>query len=87
MSSEFPNNNSSYAHVGYNLEVANEEKQEKSIGAQMVARRYAKMTPEERSAAASNAAKARWAGHDAKRPASSRKKPAVKKKAVKKGKG
>lgn len=32
-----------------------------SIGAQMVARRYAKMTPEERSAAAKNAAEKRWA--------------------------
>jgi hypothetical protein len=51
----------------------------KSIGAEMVARRYAKMTPEERSAAAKNAAEARWAGHEAKRPASSRKKTAAKK--------
>lgn len=32
-----------------------------SIGAQMVAARYAKMTPEERSAAAKNAAQKRWA--------------------------
>jgi hypothetical protein len=32
-----------------------------SIGAQMVARRYAKMTSEERSAAAKNAADKRWA--------------------------
>jgi hypothetical protein len=32
-----------------------------SIGAQMVAARYAKMSPEERSAAAKNAATARWA--------------------------
>lgn len=32
-----------------------------SIGAQMVAARYAKMTPEERSAAARNAAQKRWA--------------------------
>jgi hypothetical protein len=55
----------------------------KSIGAEMVARRYAKMTPEERSAAAKNAAEKRWAGHDAKRPASSRKK-AAKKAAIKK---
>lgn len=31
-----------------------------SIGAQMVAARYAKMTPEERSAAARNAAVKRW---------------------------
>jgi hypothetical protein len=51
----------------------------KSIGAEMVAMRYAKMTPEERSAAAKNAAEARWAGHEAKRPASSRKKTAAKK--------
>jgi hypothetical protein len=51
----------------------------KSIGAQMVAKRYEKMTPEERSAAAKNAAEARWAGHEAKRPASSRKKAAAKK--------
>jgi hypothetical protein len=35
--------------------------EEKSIGSQMVAIRYAKMTPEERSAAAKNAAKKRWA--------------------------
>jgi hypothetical protein len=34
---------------------------EKSIGAQMVAKRYANMTPEERSAAAKNAAVKRWA--------------------------
>jgi hypothetical protein len=33
----------------------------KSIGAEMVARRYAKMTAEERSAAAKNAATKRWA--------------------------
>ncbi len=32
-----------------------------SIGAQMVAARYAKMSPEERSAAAKHAAAARWA--------------------------
>jgi hypothetical protein len=32
-----------------------------SIGAQMVAARYAKMTAEERSAAAKNAAEKRWA--------------------------
>lgn len=32
-----------------------------SIGAQMVARRYAKMTPEERSAAARHAVQQRWA--------------------------
>jgi hypothetical protein len=36
-------------------------------------------TPEERSAAARAAAKSRWAGHVAKRPASSRKKAAGKK--------
>lgn len=34
---------------------------EKSIGALLVAKRYAKMTPEERSAAAKNAAEKRWA--------------------------
>jgi hypothetical protein len=33
----------------------------KSIGALMVAKRYEKMTPEERSAAAKNAADKRWA--------------------------
>jgi hypothetical protein len=33
----------------------------KSLGSEMVARRYAKMTPEERSAAAKNAATKRWA--------------------------
>jgi hypothetical protein len=33
----------------------------KSIGAQLVAKRYEKMTPEERSAAAKNAAVKRWA--------------------------
>ena len=36
-------------------------KKNQSIGAQMVAARYAKMTPEERSAAAKNAAEKRWA--------------------------
>jgi len=74
-------NNLADAHVGYNVVVTKEEKSAstQSIGAQMVARRYAMMTPEERSAAASNAAKARWAGHDAKRPASSRKKAGGKK--------
>jgi hypothetical protein len=39
----------------------------KSIGSQMVAKRYAKMTPEERSAAAKNAAEKRWAGVKKKR--------------------
>jgi hypothetical protein len=34
----------------------------KSIGAQLVAQRYAKMTPGERSEAARNAAVKRWAG-------------------------
>jgi hypothetical protein len=33
----------------------------RSLGAEMVAKRYAKMTPEERSAAAKNAAVKRWA--------------------------
>jgi hypothetical protein len=42
---------------------------EKSIGAQMVARRYAKMTPEERSAAAKNAAVKKWAAVKAKKKA------------------
>jgi hypothetical protein len=36
--------------------------EKKSIGAQLVAKRYEKMTPKERSAAARHAAKARWAG-------------------------
>ena len=35
--------------------------EKRSIGSEMVARRYAKMTPEERSAAAKNAAVKRWA--------------------------
>jgi hypothetical protein len=35
--------------------------EKRSIGSEMVARRYAKMTPEERSAAAKNAAEKRWA--------------------------
>jgi hypothetical protein len=35
--------------------------EKRSIGSEMVARRYAKMTPEERSAAARNAAVKRWA--------------------------
>ena len=43
------------AHVGFMA------KKNQSIGAQMVAARYAKMTPEERSAAAKNAAEKRWA--------------------------
>ena len=33
----------------------------KSVGAMLVAMRYAKMTPEERAAAAKNAADKRWA--------------------------
>lgn len=41
--------------------MAKKEKAPLSIGAQMVAQRYAKMTPEERSAAAKNAAQKRWA--------------------------
>jgi hypothetical protein len=41
--------------------------------------RAAKMTAKQRSEAASAAVNARWAGHVAKRPASSRKKPAPKK--------
>jgi hypothetical protein len=41
--------------------MAKKESKPKSIGAQMVAARYAKMTPEQRSAAAKNAAAARWA--------------------------
>jgi hypothetical protein len=57
-----------HPHVGYNLGMA----AKRSIGSEMVARRYAKMTPEERSAAARNAAVKRWA--------------AVKKKAGKAGK-
>jgi hypothetical protein len=36
-------------------------KEEKSLGAQLVAKRYANMTAEERSAAAKNAAVKRWA--------------------------
>ena len=35
--------------------------EKRSIGSQMVAKRFAKMTPEERSAAAKNAAVKRWA--------------------------
>jgi hypothetical protein len=42
--------------------MAKKESPPQSIGAQMVAARYAKMTPEERSAAAKNAAEKRWAG-------------------------
>ncbi|MDQ6676776.1 MAG: hypothetical protein M3Z09_05720 [Acidobacteriota bacterium] len=38
------------------------EKEKKSIGSQLVGMRYAKMTPEERSEAARNAAEKRWAG-------------------------
>ena len=45
-----------YAYVG----MAKEKEKPVSIGAQLVALRYAKMSPEERSAAARNAAKARW---------------------------
>jgi hypothetical protein len=41
----------------------------KSIGALMVAKRYEKMTPEERSAAARNAAVKRWAKAGAKKKA------------------
>jgi len=41
--------------------MANKDSAEKSIGSLMVAARYAKMTPEERSAAAKNAAEKRWA--------------------------
>jgi len=40
----------------------------KSIGALMVAERYKKMTPEERSAAAKNAADKRWAKAKKKTP-------------------
>ena len=47
-----------HPHVGYNAAMA----EKKSIGAEMVAKRYAKMTAEERSAAARNAAVKRWAG-------------------------
>jgi hypothetical protein len=36
--------------------------EKRSIGAEMVAKRYAKMTAEERSEAARNAAVKRWAG-------------------------
>ncbi len=43
--------------------------EKKSIGSQMVAARYAKMTPEERSAAAKNAAVKRWAKVKKKKPA------------------
>ena len=39
----------------------NEKEKPVSIGAQMVAKRYAKMTPEERTEAARNAAVKRWA--------------------------
>jgi len=54
------------AHVGL---MAKKESKPLSIGAQMVAARYAKMTPEERSAAAKNAATARWAKAKKKAPA------------------
>ena len=43
----------------------------------MVKRRLEKLSPERRSQIAKTAAAARWAGHKAKRPASSRKKRAV----------
>ena len=42
---------------GKMLDMAKKE----SLGAQLVALRYAKMTPEQRSAAAKNAADKRWA--------------------------
>lgn len=42
-------------------EMAKKESPPQSIGSLMVAARYAKMTPEERSAAAKNAAEKRWA--------------------------
>lgn len=51
--------------------------EKRSIGAEMVARRYAKMTAEERSAAAKNAAEKRWA--KAKRVAKPKKERAAKK--------
>ena len=41
--------------------MARKEDVPQSIGAQMVAKRYAKMTPEQRTAAARNAATKRWA--------------------------
>lgn len=46
----------------------------RSAGAELVAMRYAKQSPAERSEAARHAATKRWEGHKAKRPASARKK-------------
>ena len=45
----------------------------------MVKARMEKTSPEQRAEIAKNAAEARWKGHKAKRPASSRKKAAKKK--------
>ncbi len=55
-----------------------EAAQKRSIGSEMVAKRYAKMTPEERSAAAKNAAVKRWA--EVKKKATAGKKSAKKRK-------
>jgi hypothetical protein len=51
------------------ITVAKQDGSGNSIGAQMVARRYAKMTPEARSAAAKNAAVKKWAAVKAKKKA------------------
>jgi hypothetical protein len=48
---------------------------ERSIGSEMVAKRYAGMTAEERSAAAKNAAVKRWAKVKKKAPTKKAKKP------------
>jgi len=48
--------------------------EKKSIGAQLVALRYAKMTPEERSAAAKNAVEKRWEAERKKKAAAEAKK-------------
>jgi hypothetical protein len=52
--------------------------EKRSIGAEMVAKRYAKMTPEERSAAAKNAAVKRWARVKKKAPAKAKARKAAK---------
>jgi hypothetical protein len=53
------------------------------IAVALVKKRWDKQTPKKRSEHAQKMAAARWAGHVAKRPASSRKKAAAKKKSAK----
>jgi hypothetical protein len=48
-------------------------KKKNAIAQALVAMRNKKLTPEERKEIARKAAEARWQGHEAKRPASSRK--------------